>query len=128
MAAPQATLTGLRREVKDLLTDAGLRGTDTAGRNWTPPYSLVSWGSPVLETGSTFGSHIVRLDVAVVVKPGSNSVSADALDADLNKAIFALVDGGWTIDRVEEPFLLENQNGALAIELSISAEIKLIKE
>ncbi|MFD6094668.1 hypothetical protein ACFWGN_21460, partial [Oerskovia sp. NPDC060338] len=113
----------------DILTAAGLNGTDHVPERYTPPIAVVSYGSPMIETGAVIGSHTVRLEATVVVAKGSNSKEMDSFDADITAALLALSENGWAVDRIDEPIMVSSGTATyLAATISMNADVFIIKD
>lgn len=101
-------LSTLRTEVSDALTGAGFKTTTFIPERVTPPVAIISAADPyVVETGTTFNSFLVRLEVTLVAGTATNAVATENLDGLIEEAIICL--GGWTVE-VSQPFMLSANN------------------
>lgn len=76
-------LTDIRSEIKDALTDAGLKAVEHVVDNATPPVCVVVPGSPYVFTGegNTFGEYTVSVLILIIGGKGTNKASAQKVDA-----------------------------------------------
>jgi hypothetical protein len=65
-----------------------------------------------VESGNTFGSFLFRFTVDLVMGAAANSVSSSGLDEQIENAIVALVNAGYSVEGVGQPYQLEANNGA----------------
>ena len=115
-----------RAELVSALSGLDAKVTDHVPERINPPAAMVVHGSPLLESGDTFGSHIVRFEVWVVSKLAANARMTDDLDALIESTVEALTADDWAIERVEQPFTYA-ANGAsyLASTIAVTTTITL---
>ncbi len=106
-----SSLSDLRIELADTLSSLGVNTYTHLPGKATPPSCIVMAGSPYVETGQTFGEHLVRLEAWVSTQKGDNESEAMSVDALTEQAITALMRDGWVIESVSQPFSFEINNG-----------------
>ena len=123
------TLTAERGALASVLTEA--EGLSFTIHPYMParlqaPGGLIVPGSPYLESGNTFGSFKIRLEAHLAVRTANNEVATEELDAALDIAVVAVVNAGWGVESVSEPYGLE-ANGAtyLAAAIQVTRAIRL---
>lgn len=124
---PDNIITGERKSLADLMTEAGLRGHDHLPSKLVPPAAVVMSGGPYLEAGETFGSWTLRFDVLVVTdNRGTNDVVTGQLDVMLMTALTAMHESGWVVESIDEPRMLGIQNASyLHTTITVSTTITL---
>ncbi len=110
----------------DLATDTGLQALAYIPGRIVPPLYLVSSGSPYLESGDTYGTFKVRMNVDVISATAANDVSTEALDTMTEDALVSLVNNGIGIENVQQPYQLDTNNAQyLSTTISITKTISL---
>jgi hypothetical protein len=90
------------------------------------PSAMILAGSPYLESGETFGAHLVRFEVWLTVAKGDNESETAEADTLITAAIGLLTGDGWTVEQVSQPFEFAINNGnAYTTALTVTAEITL---
>lgn len=91
-----------------------------------PPAVVVQAGSPYLGAGSVFGTFLARWEVLVVGAVGANEKAQDALDEAAENAVVELVNAGYTVESVSQPYALSANNAQYpTIEIQFTKEIRL---
>ncbi len=102
-------LTLLRQELAGLLASAtSSPAVAHLPGKLTPPVSIVQPGTPYVVPGDTFASFQVRLKATIVLRNKANEVITTELDNLITECIVAVVNGGFAVDSVSEPFALES--------------------
>lgn len=115
-----------RAELVAALEAIDAKVTDHVPERLNPPAAMVVHGSPLLESGATFGSHLVRFEVWLVSKLGANARMTDDLDALIESALTALVADDWGIESVAQPFTYAVNNASfLASTITVTTSINL---
>ncbi|MCX4577944.1 hypothetical protein OHB41_33125 [Streptomyces sp. NBC_01571] len=107
-----AALTELRKEVAQVLSDAGIRAYEAIPDRAKAPLVIVTPGLPYLTPSQQFGEHAVtvKLEIMCLVDTGTNpKVSAD-LDAYVEQVYLALADADFDVDEVSAPYAMESTN------------------
>lgn len=121
-----SAITAARAELVATLTGLDAKVTDHVPERINPPAVMVVHGSPFLESGDTFGSHVVRFEVWVISKLAANARMTDDLDALIEATIGALIADDWTIERVEQPFTYSVNNASyLASTIAVTTNTTL---
>ena len=108
-----STLGTLRGDVADLITEATtLPSFAYNPERLIPPCAVVMPAPSYVESGNTFGSFLFRFTVDLVMGAAANSVSSSGLDEQIENAIVALVNAGYSVEGVGQPYQLEANNGA----------------
>lgn len=113
-----------------------LAAAATEGSSWkvhphvpgriTPPIGAVTPGSPYLEPGETFGSFTVRYVVSLISRTGANDFVTDELDEAITETVVALVNAGYGLESVSQPYALDAGNAQyLAVDLTTTTTITL---
>lgn len=114
----------LRTELAELLAPLDLNTyTHLPGRAALPS-AIVLAGSPYVESGQVFGEHFVRFEVHLSTAKGDNQSETTALDALVESAIPLLVQDGWTVESLTQPFEFDINNGAaLTVAITVTAPV-----
>jgi hypothetical protein len=117
------TLSELRRDTAQRLTDAGVPGYGYVPERVTPPAAVVLPDEPYLASDDTSmcGTFRARLRVVVLGGIGTNELAADQLDQLVVTAVTELDRGGFEALTVSEPAEVE-LNGAGYLGTVISVE------
>lgn len=116
-----------RRQIRDVLTEAGINAYATAPERVTPPCAFVGPGDPyITRDGAGMGAEIVRHAVTVVVAAGVNDQRADDLDEFIGTvldALESLFDDGFDVGDVDQPGSVSiNQQAHLGTVIAVSRE------
>lgn len=116
------TLTGLRTEVADMLTAAGINADHYVAEVLAPPVAVVAPGDPYLTLGepAPFGHYNVNLSVLLVGSKGTHKAAAEAVDALIEQVVAAL-DSDWEVTSVTQPGQV-NLNGSAYLGAVLSIE------
>ncbi|WP_146777795.1 hypothetical protein [Rhodococcus wratislaviensis] len=122
-------LSELRKEVKDLLNDAGLRAYDYMENKAVPPFAVVIPDDPYLMPSDTFGGKLnIRFKVFVAGPKGLSNKQAQDTEDMIIKAILALREE-YDITDVTSPLPREliqlNDVTVFGSEITIEATINL---
>lgn len=91
-----------------------------------PPAYVVLPGSPYLEPGDRFGEFLIRLTVSYIAAVAVNELSTADLDAEIEDAIVALLNAGWSLESCSPPYPFQaNGTQYLAADLNISNHITI---
>lgn len=120
-------ISGERKSLADLMTDAGLKGLDHLPSRLVPPAAVVMSGGPYLEAAETFGTWVLRFKLLIVTdNRGENDVVTGELDDMVMTAMTALHESGWIVESIDEPRMLGIQNAAyLHTTITVSTTITL---
>lgn len=123
-------LTAARADLQAILTAADLTAVDYLPERVTPPVVLVTAGTPHLEPGDVFGTHLARYDLTAVAMTATNETATDALDG-LTVAVLRAMDaaGEWWLDNASQPHML-TANGAsyLAQRITFKTRLNLMED
>lgn len=104
----------------------GLTTYDGLQARTNVPCAIVMPGSPYVVDGDVFGSFRVSYTVDLVMGSAANSVTQNGLDAQIETALIALVNAGYSVESIGQPYALELNNGTyLTATLSVFANISL---
>lgn len=104
----------------------GLKTYDGLQARTNVPCAIVMPGSPYVVDGDVFGTFRVSYTVDLVMGSAANSVTQDGLDAQLETALIALVNAGYSVESIGQPYALDLNNGTyLTATLSVFANISL---
>lgn len=122
-----STLGVLRGNVADLIEEATtLTAYSYNPERLIPPCAVVMPAGSYVESGNTFGSFLFRFTVDLVMSAAANKVVAAGLDNQIENAIVALVNAGYSVESVGQPYQLEANNGAyLAATLTVTTTTNL---
>lgn len=90
------------------------------------PAVLCVPGSPYVEDGNRFGEHVANFEAWLISGIGTNAVITDWLDNAIQSSIRKLIDAGWTVTGVDEPFIYgQDSTKYLAVIVRLQTSIKL---
>jgi len=117
----------LRQDIAEQLTvDTTVPAYDYIPARIVPPIYLVSSGSPYVESGDTYGSFKVRMNIDIVSATAANDVTTEALDTMIEDALVSLVNMGVGIENVQQPYQLDTGNAQyLSTTVSVTKTISL---
>lgn len=96
---------------------------------YVPPCAVVSFGSPMLTDGETYDEQLLRLNIDLIAKVGTNETVTSDLITMVEGAVPALIEAGYSIEQVGEPFMLTaNSAQYLAATVSVIGAVKPRKE
>ena len=88
------------------------------------PSAIVIAGSPYVEASETFGTHLARFEVWLSVEVSDNEAITDAVDALTSAAVEDLIQDGWDVESVSQPFQFEiNNNAALTTAVTVTTSV-----
>jgi len=121
-----STLGDLRSEIADALSSMNLNiYTHLSGRAALPS-GMVLAGSPYLESGQTFGEHLVRFEVWLSAQKGDNNSETDQADELLETAMGLLQADGWVVEQISQPFDFEINNGhAFTTSITVTSSVTI---
>ncbi|WP_128970017.1 hypothetical protein [Rhodococcus opacus] len=121
-------LSELRQEVKDLLSNAGIRTFDYMETKAVPPYAVVIPDDPYLQPDETFGSKFaIRFRVFLAGPKGLTNVQAKATEQMIVDAVNALREE-YDLVEISSPLpreLLQLNITVFGAEIAIEATINL---
>lgn len=89
------------------------------------PSAVIMPGSPYLESGLTFGTLTGHFQVELIMGTAANSVTTSGLDDQIENALIALLNEGYSIEQISSPYALEaNGQQYLAATISINNTIR----
>lgn len=89
------------------------------------PSAVIMPGSPYIESGLTFGTMTAHFQVELIMGTASNQVITSGLDDQVENALVALVNEGYSIEQISSPYALEaNGQQYLAATISINNSIR----
>jgi hypothetical protein len=81
-------------------------------------------GSPYIADGDVFGSFIATFTVDLVMGQAANKVVANGLDEQIEDALVALCNAGYSVESVGQPYSMDINNASyLAATLTVTANI-----
>lgn len=90
------------------------------------PFGFVIPGGPWLTAGLTFGSLTIHLEVGLCFQGVNNQTGTEDMDSKVETAVVALINAGWSVDEVSEPYELSMNNAAyLTVQLKVNRAIQL---
>lgn len=119
-----STLGLLRDEITVTLSVMDLNVyTHLSGRAALPS-AMVLAGSPYVESGQTFNSHLVRFEVWLSAEKGDNDSETDMADELLETAMGLLQGDGWTVEQISQPFEFATNNGhAFTTSITVTSDV-----
>lgn len=88
------------------------------------PCAVVMPSSPYISDGDVFGSFQASFTVDLVMGQAANKVSANGLDNQIENALVGLVNAGYSVESVSQPYSMEVNNATyLAATLTVNATI-----
>ena len=120
-----STLNEYLTELAELLSDEEVPAFDYIPERFTPAAVLVLPGTPYVEPGETFGEHQANFEIWLVAPQGTNKVVTDFLNNSLQKNIPVLLENGYAVEGVDEPFIFQPGNAQyLTVVLRVSTAIR----
>lgn len=120
-------LSDARTAVKDLLTAEtdGVNVWDYNPERVIAPAIAVTYGTPLATEGLTFADLLVRFEVTVIPRIGTNQSSTDALDALIETSVVALLEADYGIEQVGQPYMLQANNAQyLAVDITVTVQVQ----
>jgi hypothetical protein len=91
-----------------------------------PPVGFVIPGSDYVTPGLTFGGYLVRYEVHMLSQGVNNESASAAVDDGIEEAIIAVVNAGWAVESVSEPFEVTlGGTSFLDVQMQVTREIAL---
>lgn len=99
-------MTDARRELREVLDEAGFIVEDHVPENVVPPLVSFRAASPPLERTSSMGANdaIFRLEVLVVAEGGPNEEAVSNIEEAIEDLWLAIMETGWVVEEVGTPF------------------------
>lgn len=122
-----AWLTEARAAVKDALTVDGdlWNSWDYSPEKIVAPAIALTYGSPLLEDGTTFADYQIRFVLTLIPDVGTNEAVTDALDKFIETSVTRLLDAGYGIEQVGQPYMLDANNARyFAVDLSVLTDVQ----
>lgn len=116
----------MRQDIADVVATAtSIPAFAYAPGRFVVPSAIVMPGAPFIESGNTFGTVLGRFQVELIMGTAANQVSSSGLDDQIENAIVALINAGYSVDQVSAPYAL-NANGQdyLAATVSVNNTIR----
>lgn len=116
----------MRQAVADVVNTAtSIPAFPYAPGRFVVPSAIVMPGSPYVESGNTFGTVLARFQVELVMGTAANQVSSSGLDDQIENALVAFINAGYSVDQVSAPYALEaNGQQYLAATISINNTLR----
>lgn len=119
------SLTIIKQEIADLVSDIVTTHPYLPER-FNPNVAFVTPGSPYLQSGLTYGKFLAKFNIDVVIAPQSNEETTKELDSMVNSVVALLLQEGYAVNQVGQPYPLESQNTTfLAITIEIETLVSL---
>ena len=91
-----------------------------------PPTIVLQAGSPYLEPASVFGTFTARWEALIIQRPSASAKTQDDLDAAVDDAVVRLVNAGYTVVSVSQPFpLVVGTASYPTVEITLTKDIRL---
>lgn len=91
-----------------------------------PPCAQMAFGSPYLEDGDVFGTSLVRFEVDVIPRLGTNRTITDELEKVIEDLYPILVNAGYSLDSVSQPKGMQINNAVyLGATFNISTHVAI---
>jgi hypothetical protein len=88
------------------------------------PCAVVMPSSPYVADGDVFGSFTASFTVDLVMGQAANKVTANGLDDQIENALVGLVNAGYSVESVSQPYSMEVNNATyLAATVTVNAQI-----
>lgn len=115
-----------RGDIADTVeTATTLRAYVYAPERLQPPCAVVMPSPTYIEDGDTFGSFTASFSVDLVMGTAANAVTTSGLDAQIENALIGLVNAGYTVEQVSQPYAMEANNATyLAATLTVKTTIR----
>lgn len=116
----------MRQDIADVVATAtSIPAFAYAPGRFVNPSAIIMPGSPYVESGNTFGTVLARFQVELVMGTAANQVSTSGLDDQIENALVALINAGYSVDQVSAPYALEaNGQQYLAATISVNNTIR----
>jgi hypothetical protein len=91
-----------------------------------PPCVTITAGSPYLQEDITFGSYRLNFSLELTMQTGANDRVTEELDAYIDDIVVALVNAGYGVANVSQPYAMEaNNTQYLSVSILCSTVVKL---
>lgn len=116
----------MRQAIADVISTATtIPAFPYAPGRFIVPSAIVMPGSPFIESGNTFGTVLGRFQVELVMGTAANQVSSSGLDDQIENALVALINAGYSVEQVSAPYALEaNGQQYLAATVSVTNTLR----
>lgn len=99
------TLSSIREDIRDVLTEAGIKAVEYVQENIVPPVAVIVPATPYVTTPegtNPFGHYTVSVSILLIAGKGTNRTAAAKIDSMIVECINAL-DDDWDIAEVTAP-------------------------
>lgn len=116
-----------RQDAANVLTEQGLNAYVYSPEKFSPPLAYVIAGSPYIDSeGASFAHRRIHLEARLVTRPGSNEAQTDNLDADIENALIGLINAGYSVETVTQPYALLTDSATFtAVSIHMTTTIRL---
>lgn len=115
---------GLQTLLEEVL---GVNTFDHVPERFQGPTAFALPGAPYIEQGEKFNEHEANFAIHLVAGTGSNAVVTNWLDNALSSVIPALIEAGWFVQGVDEPFMYQVANANyLSVIVRVSTDIRFV--
>jgi hypothetical protein len=91
-----------------------------------PPCVTIAAASPYIEEDITFGSYRMNLSLELTMQTGANDKVTEELDTYIDDIIVALVNAGYGVANVSQPYAMEaNNTQYLSVSIICSTVVSL---
>lgn len=121
------TLREIREALTSVLEPVSAPVVGAMPDRFTPPIAILVPGSPYVESGSEFGSYLVRHRVVVIAGIGEAAPTAQRLDALIEQTAAEIFDAsGFYLESIDQPTLyVHGQSTYLSCVVNVSATERL---
>lgn len=107
-------------------TSTGLTTHDYNPARLNVPSAVVMPGTPYVTDGDVFGSINANYSIELIMGTAANSVTASGLDDQIENALVGLINAGYSVENVSQPYAVDINNGTyLAATITVNANISL---
>jgi hypothetical protein len=118
-----STLTDTKQELADIISEIIPAFPYIPGRI-NPESCVINAGSPYLQSGNTYRSFLVTLDVDLIYPSTPNDKVTKELDETTSNIVERLVSNGYGVSEVSQPFLMEVSNATyLAVRIEVTTTV-----
>jgi hypothetical protein len=118
-------LTEEKQKLADIISDIIPAFPYIPGRI-NPESCIINAGSPYLQSGNTYRSFLVTLDVDLIYPSTPNDKYTQEMDETVSSIVELLISEGYGIFEVSQPFLMEVSNAQyLAVRIQVTFTVTI---
>jgi hypothetical protein len=118
-----AILTDIKQELATIVSEV-IPTFPYIPERLNPGNAIIFGGSPYLQSGNTFRSFVVTLNIDVAFAPQSNENEVKLLDDTVSSIVELLINNQYGVSQVSQPFAMETNNATyLAVRIELTTTV-----